>query len=198
MSRLTHSMGLHLIRSMISCLVVLRLALLGFPGTLQAAPIEWSSGSGGNGHYYESVATPVTWDSANIAANAMLFLGENGHLATVTSQDENDFLVANFSNPQFLGGYQPDGSSEPAGGWAWVTGETWSYTNWAPSEPNNQLGTEKYLEFFAGGPKWNDISGVDTRTYLVEYDTPEPSTFVLVALGLISLGFVAWHRDRRT
>ncbi len=179
---------------------LLQPALLNLPASLQAAPIEWSSGSGGNGHYYESVATAVTWETANVAANAMMFLGKNGHLATVTSQAENDFLMANFSDPQFLGGYQPDGSSEPAGGWAWVTGETWSYTNWAPSEPNNLLGTEKYLEFFAGGPKWNDISGTDTRTYLVEYDfpAPEPSTFVLVALGLTSLGVVALLRHRRT
>jgi hypothetical protein len=189
-----HSLGARSIPLFV-CLIAPPLTLLGSPGTLRSAPILWSTGSGGNGHYYESVSTPMTWEDANLAASAMLFLGENGHLATITSQAENDFLVANFVNPQFLGGYQPDGSSEPDGDWAWVTGETWSYTNWAPGEPNNSLGTEKYLEFFAGGPRWNDIFGTATRTFLVEYDiVPEPSTLVLVCVGAAACEMVALTR----
>ncbi len=31
----------------------------------------------------------------------------------------------------WLGGYQPKGSTEPAGGWRWLSGETWDYSNWA-------------------------------------------------------------------
>ncbi|MCP3921439.1 MAG: hypothetical protein GY714_02520 [Desulfobacterales bacterium] len=31
----------------------------------------------------------------------------------------------------FIGGYQPPGSSEPSGGWSWLSGEKWRYTNWA-------------------------------------------------------------------
>jgi hypothetical protein len=173
-------------RWMAGCLALLGLGL-NWPARLQAAPIVWTTASGGNGHAYESVGQATTWEAAKIAANGMTFLGMSGHLATITSQAENDFIVANFSNPQFLGGYQLDGATEPAGGWAWVTGEPWSYTNWAPGEPNNLSGIEKYLEYFAGGPRWNDISGAETRTYVVEYDTPEPPALALFTLGLIGL-----------
>lgn len=168
--------------------VLLLLFLPPLPARLRATPVQWSVGSGGNGHYYESVSTPLTWETANSAANAAVYLGLAGHLATVTSQPENDFIIANFSNPQFLGGYQPDGSIEPAGGWAWVTGESWSYTNWASGEPNNSGSTEKYLEYFAGGPNWNDVSGSATRTYVVEYEVPEPSTLIGIATSVLMLG----------
>jgi len=67
-----------------------------------------------------------------------------GHLATITSEAENAFIYGLASNNialwhslpngcvlgPWLGGTQPTGSSEPGGGWRWVTGETWSYTNW--------------------------------------------------------------------
>ena len=48
----------------------------------------------------------------------------------------------------WLGGFQDLTSpnySEPSGGWTWVTGEPWSYTNWFPGEPNNTGGGEDYL-----------------------------------------------------
>ena len=32
----------------------------------------------------------------------------------------------------WLGGYQQHPTTEPGGGWAWVTGEPWVYTNWSP------------------------------------------------------------------
>lgn len=180
--------GRHRTCALLVCSVLL---VLQRPLNVHAAPIVWS-GPGGNGHAYESVPEPLTWEAARAAANGMSYLGFSGHLATVTSQAENDFITANFPNPQFLGGFQLDGSVEPNGGWTWLTGEPWAYTNWAAGEPNNLSGTEKYLEFFAGGPKWNDISGNDLRTYVVEYETPEPSTAVLAAIGCV--GLVMWSR----
>jgi hypothetical protein len=30
----------------------------------------------------------------------------------------------------WIGGYQDSNASEPEGGWNWVTGEPWIYTNW--------------------------------------------------------------------
>jgi hypothetical protein len=55
-----------------------------------------------------------------------------------------------------LGGYQPPGSSEPDGGWTWVTGEAWDYTNWAGGQPDNgDTPSEDGLCFLPGGV-WND------------------------------------------
>ncbi len=77
-----------------------------------------------------------------------------GYLVTLTSEKENTF-VFNLINDEkyfwtfpkydgnparknhyeikigpFIGGYQPEGSPEPAGGWKWLSGEPWDYTNW--------------------------------------------------------------------
>ena len=72
----------------------------------------------------------------------------------------------------WIGGYQdhlaPD-YSEPAGGWRWVTGEPWGYTNWNGGEPNNAGGIEDFLQWYSSGV-WNDLPGAATITgYLVEF-----------------------------
>src|SRR4051812_31688872 len=88
-----------------------------------------------NGHSYEAVLTPngITWAAANTAAQAASFNGQAGNLATLTSGGENTFafnlinnvafwqVVGSDSRGPWLGGLQPAGSSEPAGGWSWVT-----------------------------------------------------------------------------
>ena len=90
----------------------------------------WRFEDGGNGHVYNFLlAADLTWSEAQAAAEAGTFLGVNGHLATLTSQAENDFVAAHFSSQWFysawLGGWQEEGMS-PAEGWHWVTGEPWS------------------------------------------------------------------------
>ncbi len=72
----------------------------------------------------------------------MSYNGMNGHMATITSPDENNFIVTTFRDPSYcwLGGFQPDDvpvGIEPYGGWQWLTGEPWSYTNWAERQPDN-------------------------------------------------------------
>ena len=86
----------------------------------------------GTDHSYKRFDTAMTWNDAKAYAES-----EGGYLATITSQDENDFvwnaLVLNqgVDNP-WLGGFQPAGTAEPLDGWEWVTGEAWIYTNWHP------------------------------------------------------------------
>ncbi|NBT48967.1 MAG: DUF5011 domain-containing protein, partial [Actinobacteria bacterium] len=82
------------------------------------------------------------WDQAKADAEA-----RGGHLATITSEQENQFLLNLFSG-------LADGSVRPwlgatdavqEGSWKWVTGETWNYSRWAPGEPDNAAGTQHYL-----------------------------------------------------
>ena len=40
-------------------------------------------------------------------------------------------------------------STEPDGGWQWVTGEPWSYTDWFSGEPDDIAGTEEKSAMFA-------------------------------------------------
>lgn len=170
------------------------------------------------GHYYERLAWPSTdtWDLAKTTAEQRSFLGTAGHLVTITSPAENAFLFESVlpgspSDEIFIGAYQdrsaPD-YSEPAGGWRWITGEPWEWTNWGSGEPNNwnphHLVEEDYgaiwwltdpeLLYLSG--TWNDLPqhSWGCLTFIVEYDVPEPGTLMLLAVGGIVL---AQRRARR-
>lgn len=161
-----------------------------FSTNLFAIPVEWKVEDGGNGHWYDLISTPLTWDNANIMAGSMSCSGMDGHLVTITSQAENIFvtdeIMAGIAITAWAGGYQPLGSSEPDGNWQWVTGESWIYQNWRSLEPNNN-GDENVLEVYASDTwasgKWNDHSATPSQSYIVEYSVPEPATLLLLGLG---------------
>ncbi len=138
-----------------------------------------------NGHYYEPVLVPegVTWSEAVDVATRC-----NGYLATITSQAEDEFVYSLIDEPaywwQTYGGPWLGGTDfGHEGTWTWVTGESWTYTNWWPSgQPDNAGGTEHYLQYH-GGPlnvgdpygylgqrRWNDVSGdLPLRGYVIEW-----------------------------
>ena len=135
-----------------------------------------------NGHYYEEVAVAagITWADARNAAASRVFMGVRGHLITIASAGEDQFASTAFptavANQWFLGGFQPDGSPEPSGGWTWATGEPWAYTNWNSGEPNNS-NNEGSLNFWPNG-RWNDSAHLANHGgYVVEYEpnTPVPN-----------------------
>lgn len=162
--------------------------------------VEWKVSDGGNGHLYMAVpgSSGLTWNVADQLAQA-----QGGYLATITSQAENAFVFSLINSPQFftsyngsgpaIGGYQPAGSSEPDGGWAWVTGEAWGYSNWWPSQPDNGFGNENRLEFFSGtlgsstpAATWNDLNENDGNIggYVVEL-VPEPNSLALFGFAAL-------------
>jgi hypothetical protein len=188
------------------------LALLLAPAAAHAAPVQWKSADGGNDHYYEFILAPnVKWTDAKVAAEQKTFDGVNGYLATATSAGESDFLGANFPGQAgtvqnaWLGGYQDHNApdfAEPAGGWRWVTGEPFVYTNWfnyLPLQPDNDGGNQDYIRsnvYFLWDDFYNDPSNPSLQYvsgYLVEYPVPEPTS-----LGLIALALCARPRRRRT
>lgn len=148
-------------------------------------PIQWAVADGGNGHWYGSIAVPVPWVDAKTHAESQEWMGVTGHLATIASEAENTFIWRNLaSHRRWLGGFQDDGGEEPAGGWSWVTGEIWQYTNWntVRGEPNNEGEDEQYLQFSPDIPLvglWNDnslcgeVSGCDIG-YIIEWEPPAP------------------------
>ncbi|HEX9063379.1 MAG TPA: lectin-like protein, partial [Clostridia bacterium] len=135
-----------------------------------------------NGHVYHMVNKALSWDDANKEASCLTYNGVKGHLATMTSVGESEFIYSTWPDVTFgywLGGFQQTGSSEPSGGWQWITGEPWEYTNWSGGEPNNSGGNENYLHYWSsrdGSGGWNDIANnySNIKGYIVEFDTAKP------------------------
>jgi hypothetical protein len=111
-----------------------------------------------NGHsYYRSTGTAF-WTNARANCLAM-----GGHLVTITSSGEQSFLF-NLWPSGWIG--LTDEVNE--GTWRWVTGETYSYTNWNPGEPNN-AGNEDYVQFVSNG-RWNDLPNNYSLPYVLEFE----------------------------
>lgn len=143
-----------------------------------------------NGHYYEFYSTypPTTWWHAKSIAEKRTCNGFVGHLATITSADERDWIKTNVRSPYsnnykiWLGGFQDKSSpsySEPAGGWRWVTEEPWGYNNWPfvwkPSNsPWQKTPIQSYLYttgvYWYDGDNSLDYSAGYSGSFIIEYE----------------------------
>jgi hypothetical protein len=137
---------------------------------------------------YAYFSETVTWQEAKLKAERL-----GGHLATVTSAAEDAWVIANFESKvspgkkQFWIGAKQENPSQP---WRWVTGEPFSFVQWAPSEPNNAKGTDLksippyMLGYLVQGGRmgWNDFSESQANWrdvivgYLVEWDGASPAS----------------------
>ncbi|MFC1236222.1 hypothetical protein [Vibrio sp. F74] len=166
-------------------------------------PIKSFTNLEGTTHYYQVVHLPdgnLNWFQAAYLADSA-----DGYLASITSEAENAFIFEQINDDKyfwrfpayvegkskhnhyeitigpFLGGYQPEGSVEPAGGWKWLSGEAFNYTNWAvnlddgvidkdprPSDQPNDSGNGQRVMGFGEMnlpvPTWGDYMD-DVGTY---------------------------------
>ncbi len=139
--------------------------LVGASASAQDA-VEWRVADGGNGHWYElRELTSLSWVSHRDAATEL-----GGHLVTITDSGENLFVRSlipmdlpgdgqNYIFGPTIGLVQRDGSREPAGGWEWVTGEPFTFSDWFPAEPSNSGGGEHWVRFRFMNQilAWNDV-----------------------------------------
>jgi hypothetical protein len=131
----------------------------------------------------------ITWVDANSSAEQ-----NGGHLVTITSQEENDFVFDLVNDDIYwgyqgngwrvgawIGAYQEGGSAEPDGGWNWITGEPFEYANWMEGQPNSNPNyapeNENVINFgFAKSrvDTWNDRRDYSqVYAYIIEF----PQTF---------------------
>ena len=125
-----------------------------------------------DGRMYQYYTDEVTWYTAKRFCEE-----QGGHLAVITSAQENELLydIIN-SEPVWIGG------SAITGAWKWVTGEPFSYGAtgnvwpWNIGEPNNyesDEGGENYLQLTHSG--WNDGAGYSLHGFLLER---EPTAYL--------------------
>jgi len=164
------------------CLVACTIMLMLSASAALAEPVLWAPEAEGNGHYYEVVVEPVVYYDAHMAATSSEFMGMKGHLATITSEEENTFvasLAPVYECPVLAGLYlgaiwMAEGPPLDAS-WGWVTGEPFEYANWGPIEPNNY--DERFLLLrltTCPGVRehgdWNDGHAETAFGYVIEYE----------------------------
>ena len=121
-----------------------------------------------NGHYYYIYDIPevITWDRAQEYCRE-----RNGYLATLTTKEENAFAYSLLSSFNVTGAYfglRDSGYND----WKWVNNEAFSYSNWAPGEPNSYsepygMFYEQYVETWNDGDFGNYTS--EDRAFICEW-----------------------------
>lgn len=159
----------------------------------------------GTGHYYEYVDAELTWAQAKAAAEGATFNGMTGYLATILTEDENNFIKDKVTSPNLWMGaaFAPTVASSPAysvntaGSWNWVTGpdadrvKFWDgtrngvavagrYANWNSNQPDGS--SDCAVTNWSGAGKWDDYACSNLSDYLVEYGgmTGDTGTLELV------------------
>ncbi len=153
----------------------------------------------GNGHYYQRFDAAMTWSDARAYCES-----QGGYLATLTSAEEDSFVYQNVGQDgvaMWLGG--TDETSE--GTWEWITGEAWSYTNWASGQPNNISPGQDYLSYFDLAPgQWDDAGppgGNETFSFICEWDelqtVPTLTEWGITIMFVLMAGSAIWMIRRR-
>ena len=112
------------------------------------------------GSDYFQVNQIVSWEDAHQFAEDF-----GGHLATLTSPEENEF-VRNLLNWDSFGEYYIGlvDALQNGDGWSWVTGEPLEWVNWDDGQPDTP-GGQNYGVLWSNG-KWDD--GDADMSFIVE------------------------------
>ncbi|MDG1500610.1 MAG: C-type lectin domain-containing protein, partial [Planctomycetota bacterium] len=160
----------------LTCATVLSLlgGVLSASAQTPAVQADWIQ-SPINGHWYGVDYTPRTWTDSEALAVSL-----GGHLATIRSQAEQDWIEVNLA-PYMPGEGLLLGLNDAAleGTFVWASGESVPFTNWATGQPDNAGGDENYVHMFGASVpsvtwKWNDmdIMGTDIGSPLALIELP--------------------------
>jgi tetratricopeptide (TPR) repeat protein len=126
----------------------------------------------GTKHYYRIYKGVHTWVEAKAFCEVL-----GGHLATVTTPEENEFVYRFMRSCGYLTAYFGLSDEKRTGNWVWVTGEPYVYKNWRKGQPSRSA-HERYGMYFYKHTDgtWNDshfyeLVKVDPGcSYICEWD----------------------------
>jgi len=126
----------------------------------------------GTRHYYQIYKGVHTWVEAEAFCEVL-----GGHMATLTTAEENDFVYHFMRDSGYLTAYFGLSDEERTGDWIWVTGEPYEYSNWHRGQPSYSA-HERYGMYFYKhlDGTWNDSHFYETAkvdpgcSYICEWD----------------------------
>ena len=126
-----------------------------------------------NGHVYAVYDNAASWSFCKELCEDM-----GGHLATINSAGEDSFLSeliqSGAKSAYWIGGTNWDSAaSNQDGTWSWVTGEPFTYTNWAAGQPSasGKNGTrEHWARLVKSSKKWDDTYNTNKAGFVIEIE----------------------------
>ncbi|MEO1622807.1 MAG: LamG-like jellyroll fold domain-containing protein, partial [Cyanobacteria bacterium J06632_3] len=126
-----------------------------------------------NGSRYLLTDPAMSWIEAQAYAESL-----GGNLVTINNAEEEEWLQDTFGISQgFWIGFT-DQAVE--GEWQWISGETVTYTNWNPGQPNNSGGDQDYARMnHPTNNLWDDESNTRQLYGIVEIALSEGSDVLI-------------------
>ena len=151
------------------------LCLLALTALAPAQSLTWITNPTTGSQY--ALTGPSTWADAQALADSV-----GAHLCIIDDAAENTWVADQFLFlfPLYLGG--TDATQE--GLWTSPYGWPISYTNWAPNQPDNNLGSEHALLMWDANPlfnvprgAWNDVDGASLQLAVLERPMPRFTSY---------------------
>ena len=133
------------------------------------------------GHSYAYIDSQMSWTQARDFAESY-----GGHLVTINSAEERDFLVGSFPDT-----YGWIGLIAPGGDYYWVTGEPVMYTDVCPDQPLN-YSDYGFYGFLYNYMQWGFTECDDVeyhRGFYIEWDQPVDENTLSAILASLDAGY---------